>query len=237
MAEQPRQHAPPVVRLGAGVSYTRVIEQLAEALPGVAAAARTVASRAIRNRATLAGALVLADPSSDVLAALVAAEAEVELRGPRGTRRVSAQAFVLGPGRPDLAADELVTALLVPLARGPVAYAKAGARNAMARAVCGVCVALDPAQRTVRIAVVGAAPTAVRARAAEELAAGLAPWGREGAFPAEALARVATLVADAVDPVGDGRGSADHRRRIAGVLAQRTLVRAWDEVHRVPVAC
>src|SRR4051794_38027943 len=68
-----------VVVLGATTTYTDVLERHADTLPGLAAAARTVASRQIRNRATLAGALVLGDPSSDALAALGAADATVEV--------------------------------------------------------------------------------------------------------------------------------------------------------------
>lgn len=226
-----------VLRLGAGVTYTQVIEELAGPAPVLAAAARTVASRQIRNRATLAGALVLADPSADVLAALVAADAEVEIGGPRGARRVGAGAFVRGPGRPDLAPDELVTALLVPAAGGPGAYAKAGARNAMARAVCGVAVALDPARRSVRIAVVGAGPAAVRTRLAEDRAAAAGAWGTAAPFGEADLTAVGELVATAVDPTGDARGSAAYRRRIAAVLSRRALARAWSDLRRVPVAC
>ena len=62
----------------------------------------------------------------------------------------------MGVGDVELAPGELLTALVVPVADGPVAYAKAGTRNAMARAVCGVAVALRPAQRAVAIGVVGA---------------------------------------------------------------------------------
>jgi CO/xanthine dehydrogenase FAD-binding subunit len=214
------------VRLGATTTYTDVLERQAGALPGLAAAARTVASRQVRNRATIAGALVLADPSGDALAALGAAGAEVEVARPGGTRRVDAVAFVTAPGRCDLAADELVTALHVPLADGPVAYAKAGARNAMARAVCGVAVALHPARRTASACVVGAAPTAIRPTVAEQLVA--ADWD---ALDDPAVAtRFGALVAAAVDPIPDARGSADYRRHVAGVLARRALQRAVAEL-------
>jgi CO/xanthine dehydrogenase FAD-binding subunit len=212
------------VRLGAGVTYTQVQEDLGRWLPGLALAARTVASRQIRNRATLAGALVLADPSGDALAALGAAGAEVEVDGPRGTRRVAADCFVTAPGRCALGGDELVTALWVPIADGPVSYAKAGARNAMARAVCAVAVALHEAARTVSVCIVGAAPTAVRPHAAEALVA--RAWG---ALDDAALRRFGELVAEAVDPQTDARASAGYRRRAAVVLATRALRRAWEE--------
>ncbi len=221
----------PMLRLGAGVTYTQAVEALAGPLPGLAAAARTVASRQIRNRATVAGALVLADPSADALAALAVSDAEVELSRTAGVRRVAASAFVRGPGKADLAPDELVTALLVPVADGPVAYAKVGARNAMARAVCGVAVALHPARRTVRVAVVGAAPTAVRPHAAELDAAAAADW--DGCSPpeADALRVFGSLVFEALGEAhSDARGSAAYRRRAASALARRALARAWGEL-------
>jgi CO/xanthine dehydrogenase FAD-binding subunit len=218
------------VRLGAGVTYTDVLERHAGDLPGLAAAARTVASRQVRNRATLAGALVLGDPSGDALAALGAAEAEVEIRGPRGRRMVAADAFITAPGACDLQPDELVTALLVPVADGPVAYAKAGARNAMARAVCAVAIALHPARRTVTACVVGAAPTAIRPNVAEVLVA--ASWDALD-DPATAE-RFGALVAAAVDPIPDARGSAAYRRHIAGVLAARALRRVAAAVAVAP---
>jgi CO/xanthine dehydrogenase FAD-binding subunit len=219
-----------IVRLGAGVTYTDVLEHHAAELPGLAAAARTVASRQVRNRATLAGALVLGDPSGDALAALGAAGARVEIRGPRGRRTVAADAFVTAPGVCDLQPDELVTALLVPVADGPTAYAKVGARNAMARAVCAVAIALHPARRTANACVVGAAPTAIRPSVAEALVA--ASWDALGE-PATAE-RFGALVAAAVDPLADARGSIAYRRHIAGVLARRALRRATAEMVVTP---
>jgi CO/xanthine dehydrogenase FAD-binding subunit len=221
-----------VVVLGATTTYTDVLEHYADALPGLAAAARTVASRQIRNRATIAGALVLGDPSGDALAALGAAGAEVEVAGAAGgVRRVDAVAFVTAPGRCDLAPGELVTALRVPVADGPVAYAKAGARNAMARAVCGVAVALHPADRRATACAVGVGPTAIRPAAAEELVA----TGWDALADPRTAARFGALVAAAVDPIPDARGSAAYRRHVAGVLARRALTRAVADLeHATP---
>jgi CO/xanthine dehydrogenase FAD-binding subunit len=230
-----------VLRLGARVTYTTAIEELAGALPGLALAAGTIAARQLRNRATLGGALVLADPSSDALAALGAAGAEVELADAAGgTRRVRAIDFVRGPGDPDLRPGELLVALHVPRARGPVAFAKVGARNAMARAVCAVAVELDVPARTVAICLAGVAPRAIRATEAEHRAAALWPTS-EGAFgdlsavvaltsPHAPLAAVVDAVREVVRPDDDARASAAYRRRVAGVLAGRALARAFAEV-------
>jgi CO/xanthine dehydrogenase FAD-binding subunit len=215
------------VRLGAAVTYTRQLEELAEPLPVLAAAARTIASRQVRNRATLGGALAIADPSGDILAALAAAGAEVELASASGERRLPLADFVTGPYACDLGGDELITAVLVPRAAGPAAYAKVGARNAMARAACAVAVVLDLPRRAASIAVAAAGPAPLRAAAAEELVAAEAPWDADGELDAGWLAKVGGLVAQATRPRSDGRGSDHYKRHAAAVLAGRALARAW----------
>jgi xanthine dehydrogenase iron-sulfur cluster and FAD-binding subunit A len=215
------------VRLGAAVTYTRLLEELTEPLPVLALAARTIASRQVRNRATLGGALATADPSADVLAALVAAGADVELASASGVRRVPVADFLTGPYERDLRADELIVAVRAPRAAGPAAYAKVGARNAMARAACAVAVVLDTARRTAGIAVAASAPTPVRATAAEELLAAEAPWGSGGELDPGFVLRVGALVAEATRPRSDGRGSEAYKRHAAAVLGGRALARAW----------
>ena len=61
------------IRLGAGVSYTRVITELGDRLPGLAMASRTVGSPQIRNRGTVGGNLGAASPAGDSHPALLAA--------------------------------------------------------------------------------------------------------------------------------------------------------------------
>ena len=76
------------VRLGAGVSYARVIDELGDRLPGLAMASRTIGSPQIRNRGTVGGNLGSASPAGDAHPALLAAEAVVELASVDGTRMV-----------------------------------------------------------------------------------------------------------------------------------------------------
>ena len=69
----------------AGVTYTRLIAELGDRLPGLAIASRTVGSPQIRNRGTVGGNLATASPAGDGLPPLFAADAVVEVASVRGT--------------------------------------------------------------------------------------------------------------------------------------------------------
>lgn len=221
------------ITLGAGVPYTRIVEELGGALPGLARAARTIGSAQIRNRATVGGNLGTASPAGDALPPLLAARASIEVASVRGTRSVPARDFFLGPGRSVLAEDEIVTAVRVPA--GPGQFAKLGPRNAMVIAVASVAVALDPARRRAGCAVGSAAPTPIAATEAEEFAAAELDWDGGGEAPSQVAARFGELVAQATAPIDDVRGSAGYRRHAVAVLARRTLAWAWHE-HRTNTA-
>jgi CO/xanthine dehydrogenase FAD-binding subunit len=137
-----------LVRLGAGVTYARVIDELGGLLPGLAMAARTVGSPQIRNRGTVGGNLGAASPAGDCHPVLLAAGATVEATSARGTRLIPAAGFFAGPKRHVLAGDELITAVLIPVAPGPQQFAKIGTRNAMVIAVCAFALELRPPSAT-----------------------------------------------------------------------------------------
>lgn len=220
------------VRLGAGVSYARVIEELGDVLPGLAAASRTVGSPLIRSRGTVGGNLGAASPAGDSHPPLLVREATVIASSSvRGERRIGVDAFYLGVKRSALEPDELVVAVEVPVADGPERFAKVGPRNAMTIAVCSLAIALSPTRGTVRAAIGSAAPTPRRAPDAERyLEEALADrWQREGPLDPTVRARFGELVAAAASPIDDVRGTAAYRRHALGVLAGRTLGWAWDD--------
>src|SRR5215208_6731458 len=214
-----------VLRVGAGVSYTRAIRELGEALPGLAAA-----SPQIRNRGTIGGNLGSSSPAGDALPPLYASSAEVELESSaRGTRRVPIGEFVTGPKRNILEPDELIAAFHVAPAGGPQQFSKVGTRNAMVIAVCSFALALHPEERRVGTCIGSAGPTPSVASEAEAFAAGMLDWDG-GSTPAESdLAQFGALVAAAASPIDDVRGSAAYRRHALGVLARRSLAWAWSE--------
>jgi CO/xanthine dehydrogenase FAD-binding subunit len=224
---------PREVRLGAAVPYTRVIEELSGPLPGLALAARTVGSPQIRNRGSVGGNLGAASPAGDSHPALLAAGAEVEVESVRGTRSIPVEEFFTGVKRNALAEDELISAVRIQNADGPQQFSKVGTRNAMVIAVCAFGIALHPRTRTVRTGIGSAAPTPVRARAAEDfLGAALAEgghWDSGAPLPDEVVREFAALVSGACNPIDDVRGSARYRRHAVGVMARRTLGWTWAE--------
>jgi len=226
------------LRVGAGVTYARLIDELADRLPGLAIASRTVGSPQIRNRGTVGGNLGTASPAGDGLPPLYASDAEVELASVDGTRRVPVQEFITGPKRNALRPDELIAAFVLPEAEGPQQYAKIGTRNAMVIAVCSLGLALHPRQRRVAACIGSAGPTPIRAADAERFIAGVLHegdlWESPRALDAAALRRFGELVELAARPISDVRGTAAYRSHAVGVLAERTLRWAWDE-HREAV--
>ena len=231
----------PVIRLGAGVSYTRVIGELGDRLPGLAIASRTVGSPQIRNRGTIAGNLGSASPAGDAHPPLLADDTVVEAASVRGTRDIPIRDFYTGVKRSALAGDELIAAVRVPVADGPQQFSKVGVRNAMVIAVCSFAIALHPPRRSVGTGFGSAAPTPRPATAAEDfLAAELADrglWESRGPLAESAIRRFGELVAQAAAPIDDVRGTAAYRRHSLAVLARRTLAWTWRDYQEEQRRC
>jgi CO/xanthine dehydrogenase FAD-binding subunit len=222
------------VRLGAGVTYARLIAELGDALPGLAMAARTVGSPQIRNRGTVGGNLGAASPAGDCHPVLLATGAIVEVTSVRGPRQIPAGEFFVGPKRNALAADELITSVLIPAAPGPQQFAKVGTRNAMVIAVCAFALELRPGgmpSARVGTGIGSAGPTPLRAPEAEEFLDGALSeaglWESAGPLPEAVTQRFGELVGAAARPIDDVRGTAAYRRHALSVLARRTLAWTW----------
>ncbi|HSK56814.1 MAG TPA: FAD binding domain-containing protein [Jiangellales bacterium] len=221
------------VRLGAGVTWTRVITELAGPLPGLAAASRTVGSPQVRNRGTVGGNVGSASPAGDAHPVLLALGASVEVASVRGVRSVPVDDFFTGVKRSALGPDELIAAVHVPVTGAPQQFAKIGTRNAMVISVAAFGLALHPERRHVGTGIGSAAPTPVRARRAEAFLAGAleesGAWDSRGSLPAGVVDRFGDLVAGATSPIDDVRGTAAYRRHALSVLARRAVGWAWSD--------
>ncbi len=221
------------VLLGAGVTYTRVIEELAGSLPGLAMASRTVGSPQIRNRGTVGGNLGAASPAGDSHPPLLAGGAEVELASVRGTRTVPIDEFYTGVKTHAGSPDELIAAIRIKTATGPQQFSKIGTRNAMVIAVSAFGLALHPHERRVGTGIGSAAPTPRRALDAEQfLAAAIEDeglWDSRGELPDSVAREFGERVKAGAAPIDDVRGTAAYRLHSLAVMARRTLAWAWTE--------
>lgn len=214
------------VRVGAAVTFARVLAELADRLPALAQAARTVGSPQIRNRATVGGNLGTGSPAGDAHPVLLATRAVIEVESVRGTRVIPAGGFFSGVKRTVLEPDELIRAVTIPESPGPrqfQQFSKVGSRNAMVIAVCSFAVALDTGRRRVGTGIGSAGPTPLVAPDAERFLAEALDWDRM-AVPPGAAARFGELVAAAADPIDDVRGPAAYRRHALATLARRSLL-------------
>lgn len=213
------------VELGAGLTYSCMERELGDVLPALADAARTVGSPQIRNAGTLGGNVATASPAGDTLPVLAALDAEVEVRGVDGDRRVPLEEFITGVKRTDLRPGELIRSVRVPRLPGPQVYSKVGTRNAMVIATSCLALVIDPDARRVRCALGAVSPVPLRPRRAEDFASDAIDWSALS-VPGDAAARFGALAAEACAPITDHRGTAAYRRHTIEVMARRALSRS-----------
>jgi carbon-monoxide dehydrogenase medium subunit len=213
---------PDAVRVGALARHARVEHDrdATEAVPLLGQAIGDIAHATVRNRGTVVGSLVHADPAAELPAVLVLLGGRMELAraGEGGRREVAAADFFLGPLESDLRPGELATAAVFP--RPPATAGSAWlevARRHGDYAICGVgaLVTLDQGLRvaSARAALISVGPVPVPVDLTDALggqAGDAADWAAAG-----------RLAAAAVDPEDDIHASAAYRRHLAGVLTAR----------------
>jgi aerobic carbon-monoxide dehydrogenase medium subunit len=212
------------VRIGALTTHAELAASadLRRAVPALAEAAALVGDPAVRNRGTIGGNVAHADPASDLPTVLVALGARIVAIGPKGERTIEAAQFFTGIMATTLAGDEILAAVVVPVAsRGQgSAYVKF-AHPASRYAVIGIAASVTIAGGTCSAAAValgGLVPFARRAASVEKALAG------QQATEAIVAAAAAKAVDDlGSDVLGDIFASADYRRAVAPVYVKRAL--------------
>jgi CO/xanthine dehydrogenase FAD-binding subunit len=191
-------------------------------LPGLWQAIHAVGSVALRHRATLGGNLGRSAPSSDLVPMLLALDAEVDLVGPDGSRRMSVDRFVRSSRRTALQPGELIRSVRIPEPR-PSAFLWQRVRPANDISQVAVAVAYSPRAREWSVAVGGVPPRPVLL---PEVASALG-----GARPSENAIRTASeRAARDVAIVADRRASEEYRRRLVGTLLERAVGTVAREV-------
>jgi carbon-monoxide dehydrogenase medium subunit len=205
------------IEIGALARHTQVerSDLIAKHVPLIARAMPHIGHPAIRNRGTFGGSIAFADPAAELPACLLALGAEIEITGPKGKRRVKADAFFKGLFETALKPREVLTAVRVPAAdkNTRVGFAELARRHGD-YAMVGLAASARAAGKgkesklaDVRLAFFGVGATPVRVKKAE---AALAKGDVEAAVAALDL-----------DPDDDVQASGAVKKHLAGVLLRR----------------
>jgi carbon-monoxide dehydrogenase medium subunit len=194
------------------------------AVPLLAEAIPLIGHFQIRSRGTVGGSIAHADPASELPAVTLALDAELEVAGADGTRKVAAADFFLGTWTTSIAEDEILTAVHLPVWPGRSGFAvEEAARRSGDFALAGVVVAVglgdDGKVSRAAIAFLGMAPTPARAPTAERELLGTDPTAAD-------LDEIGRLAVGDTEPTGDVHASAEYRKHVGAHLVVRALDRA-----------
>jgi carbon-monoxide dehydrogenase medium subunit len=201
-------------------------EALRRSYPVLARVAGGLADPQVRSRGTIGGNVCYSDPTSNLPPLMVVLGATMVAAGPSGERQVAASDFFRGAYQPDLRSGELLAAVRLP-APGPnrgLAFEILRV-SAWGWGVVHAAAAVeleDGAVTDCRVAIGCVADRPVRAEAMESVLCGQAPTP-------ENVKNAAASVGEELNPVSDAHASADYRRMMAGVIAQRAVLQAVEE--------
>jgi aerobic carbon-monoxide dehydrogenase medium subunit len=220
------------VRVGALVRHVDVerSKELAKLLPIMVEAVHWIADPLVRNRGTLVGSVCHADPAGDWGSIMLALNAELVAQSSSGERMIPVDGFFQGPFTTTLRADEVVTAIRIPVPTGHAA----GSYHKLERkvgdfATVAVSVQIELDGRKVKSAGIGltsVGATNIKAKQAEKALVGLE-------LKDDVIAEAARLAAGAAEPKDDIRGTAAYKKDVVRVFVQRGLKAALARAQEV----
>jgi carbon-monoxide dehydrogenase medium subunit len=211
------------IEIGAATVHHDVASStlLREKCPAVADTAGEIGDPQVRNRGTLGGSLAHSDPAADYPAVMLAVDAEIHLKGPKGWRKVKASDFFQDLFTVDLASDEVIVGVQFAPVKA-AAYAKLHQR-ASHFAIVGVAAALDVRNgviQSARLGLTGVNSHATRMTNVEQALAGQ-PLSAKTIETAAQLAGVGIK-----DVNADIHASEEYRRAMIPVFTRRALAGA-----------
>ncbi len=214
------------VVIGAMTTQHEVIasEALAAHAPILREAAEQIADPQVRYLGTIGGNAANGDPGNDMPALLMTLDASYELRGPAGTRRVRARDYYLGIYETAAQPGEILTEIRIPVQPKPHGFAYEKLKRKVGDyATAAAAVILTVSGGRVATCAIGLTNVADRPLLAAEAAS--AAIG--SALDKATLVRAASAAEAIASPAEDGRGSAEYRAKMAGVMTARALSRAF----------
>jgi aerobic carbon-monoxide dehydrogenase medium subunit len=196
-------------------------ELVRQRFPGLAEAASVIGDVQVRNRGTIGGSVAHADPGADFPVMLTALNASFVMQSPSGKRTIAADDFFLDFFTTRLAANEVLTEIRIPPppSRSGTAYAKlAHPASGYVVVSAGVLLNRDPSGQcqAARVAIGGLSGGPLRAKSTEAALSGQ-PLARE------VISAAAAKASEGADPADDTYASADYKRHMTTVYAQRAI--------------
>jgi CO/xanthine dehydrogenase FAD-binding subunit len=185
-----------------------------------------MATRQIRNRATIGGNLCTAAACADFPPVLLVNSAVVTLKSKKKERQVPLAGFFTGPRKTQLGKDELLLSISCRKHNPGSAYIKFGVREAANISIVGVAAAVevkDGKISDITVASTAASPVPFMVEGAGDVALGKEPCE-------ETWRAVAAEVVKTLDPISDIRGTLDYRLHLAEVGALRALRTAYQRL-------
>ena len=215
-----------VLRIGALVRHSVLerSEAAAAAVPLLQEAVRLVGHAQIRNRGTVGGSIAHADPAAELPVAMAALDARFRVRSTRGDRVLGAEELFVTHLTTSLEADELLTGIEVPVpAPGTgsafVEFARRHGDFALGGAAALVRLDDGGTCESAAVALLGAAPTPLRAREAEAFL-------HRRRLDEQTAREAAALAVQNLHPTGDIHGSSEYRHGLIEALTRRALLAA-----------
>jgi aerobic carbon-monoxide dehydrogenase medium subunit len=211
--------------IGATTTQAELIAsaELAASLPILRETALQIADPQVRSCGTLGGNVANGDPGNDMPSLMMCLDATYRLVGAKGERIVKARSFYRGAYLTALAPGEILAEIHIPAPPAGHGYAYEKLKRKVgdyATAAAAVMLTLrDGRIASCAIGLTNVAPTPLLADAAS---AGLIGQAPEAAAFADAARRAEAIT----EPTADGRGPADYRTKMAGVMTRRALARA-----------
>lgn len=186
-----------------------------EKCPLLAEVASQIGDVQVRNRGTIGGSLVHADPAADWPAPILALDAELAIADPSDFRTVPANEFFVQMMQTAVGSGEILCEIRVPVTPKSAAYVKF-AQKASGFATAGVAAVVDSTSKIVKVGITGVSAKPYRANAVEQ-----SLRGKE--LTAETIAKAAAQAAKETDALNDIHASAEFRAHLAQVNTQRAL--------------
>jgi len=216
------------IEIGAMVTHTQLekFEGIKKYFPILSKAAADIGSPQIRNRGTIGGNIVNASPAGDLLAPLMAYDAQFRLLSIQGEKIVPAEEFFVGPKKTILESAQLLTQIILPLPskRTYGSWIKIGKRKALAIATITLALVVKMAEdnktvKDARICLGSVAPTPIEIKEIRKKMVGKN-------FNQLDFAGLGQIVEDKISPIDDIRGTREYRKDVA----KNIMINALEEI-------